>query len=135
MRNWAAASARRRGQAQMRAIRQGGTPAARACNSQPDFFIWRMDAVKTRPGHAHPATPISPKVIKMDGIAPVLRGSSARRMMNRKIHGSDRLSVVSAEKLCSTQRRRVAVTADNSRAIITDTNAAAGASKTEIRVA
>jgi len=48
-------------------------------------------------GHAHPAIPIRPKVNRIDAAGLVFSGSVARRMMNRKIHGSERQRVVNPE--------------------------------------
>ena len=83
--------------------------------------------MKIRAGHAHPAIPIRPKVIRTDASGLVFSGSTARRMMNRKIHGSERQSVVNPES--------AGPAADTTSAIRIETTAAAGASRIETRVA
>ena len=89
--------ARRCGQACTSAMRQGDIPDARACNTQPDCVIRRIDARKIRAGHAHPAIPIRPKVNRIEAPGLVFSGNTARRIMNRKIHGNERQSVVNPE--------------------------------------
>src|SRR4051812_37537085 len=135
MRNCAVAMARRCGQTWITAIRQGDTPEARDCNNQPEFVTCRIDAAKIRAGQAHPATPIRPNVNRIDWTGLVLSGKVARKMMNRNIHGSERQSVVNPDSACSAHRAREPEAAAISKPNTIDTKAAAGARKTEIRVA
>jgi len=64
-----------------------------------------------------------------------LSGRIARRVMKRKIHGSERQSVVKPESAESANFVRAAVMEDISNASKIETSAAAGASRIETRVA
>ena len=119
----------------MRNKRGPSRPEARACKTKSELRSASALVESTRADAAHPSKPRTRNVIRTETSGETFSGKRARTVISRNNQGKDRNKISERARQFEPDSAQVAgESAHQSAASAVETNAAAGASRSEMRV-